>query len=157
MAFQRLLDIRYTGQEFSIPVPIPAQAIDQGNVDAIQKAFNELHERRYGYHTPEQPVEIVNVRVSAVGRRKKLEFPSLRHIHGQDPLVTRRDVYLENSEKAMACPIYRRERLGPGAEVMGPAVIQEYACTIILFPRDRAVVAETGEIVIHIAEAADGR
>jgi N-methylhydantoinase A len=153
MAFQRFLDIRYTGQEFSIPVPIPAQAIARGDLDTIRKAFDGLHERRFGYHTPEQPVEIVNVRLGAVGRRKKIEFPSLEPILGESPLGSTRNVYLESSEKAIACPVYRRERLGPGAEVTGPAIIQEYACTTVLFPGDRARVTGTGEIVIHIAEA----
>jgi len=153
MVFQRFLDIRYTGQEFSIPVPIPEDSIDRGDIEAIQKAFDELHERRYGYHTPEQPVEIVNIRLRAVGKRKKLQFPSLEVRGGEDPRVDTRTVYLESSEKALECPIYRRERLGPGAEITGPAIIQEYACTTVLFPGDRGTVTDTGEIVIQISEA----
>jgi len=157
MIFQKFLDIRYTGQEFSIPVPIPDEFIDRGNVQAIRKAFNDLHERRYGYHTPEQPVEIVNIRLRAIGRRKKLEFPPLELRREESPRVSRRKVYFEGSEKALDCPIYRREKLGPGIEIFGPAIIQEYACTTVLFPGDRLRVAETGELLIYLSEAPHGR
>ncbi len=151
MNFQRFLDIRYSGQEFSIPVPMPKDCIDRGDVEVVRKAFNDLHERRYGYHTPEQPVEIVNVRLRAIGKRNKLVFPPLDACTCENPLVSNRKVYLESSDKAVECPVYRRERLSPGAEITGPAIIQEYACTTVLFPGDRVRVAETGELVIHIA------
>jgi len=153
MVFQRFLDIRYTGQEFSIPVPIPDAFIDRGDVQAIGQAFNDLHERRYGYHTPEQPVEIVNIRLRAIGKRKKLEFPPLELRGEEDPQVSTRRVYFENSEKAVDCPIYRREKLGARTEITGPAIIQEYACTTVIFPGDRVRVAETGELVIHLLGA----
>jgi N-methylhydantoinase A len=157
MGFQKFLDIRYTGQEFSIPVPIPDEFIDRGNVQAIRKAFNDLHERRYGYHTPEQPVEIVNIRLRAIGRRKKLEFPSLELRREEPPQVSTRKVYFEGSEKPLDCPIYRREKLGSGVEIVGPAIIQEYASTTVLFPGDRLKVAETGELVIHLSEVTRAR
>jgi N-methylhydantoinase A len=152
MTFQKFLDIRYTGQEFSIPVPIPDESIDRGDVQAIRKAFNDLHERRYGYHTPEQSVEIVNIRLRAIGKRTKLEFPPLELRSEENPLVSTRSVYFENSDKALDCPIYRREKLGPGTKIVGPAIVQEYACTTVLFPGDRLRVAETGELVIHLSD-----
>jgi len=152
MTFQKFLDIRYTGQEFSIPVPIPDESIDRGDVQAIRKAFNDLHERRYGYHTPEQSVEIVNIRLRAIGKRTKLEFPPLELRSEENPLVSTRSVYFDNSDKAVDCPIYRREKLGPGTEIVGPAIVQEYACTTVLFPGDRLRVAETGELVIHLSD-----
>ena len=50
----------------------------------------------------------------------------------------------------MECPVYVREELGSGQEIIGPAVIHEYASTIVLFPGDRAKVAPTGELVIQL-------
>lgn len=155
MIFQRFLDIRYSGQEFSIPVPIPAEYIDRGDAEAIGKAFNEFHERRYGYHTPDQPMEIVNARISAVGKRKQLQLPTLAFNQMENPLIRKRKVYLDDSENAEECPIYSRAKLSPGDEVIGPAIIQEYACTTVLFPGDRATVTESGELVITIAEGSD--
>ena len=150
MSFQPFLDIRYSRQEFSIPVPIPARLVEKGDGAAIRKAFDELHERRYGYHTPDEPVEIVNVRVSAFGKRKPFKFPELEHARAGDPVVGRRLVFFDATGKPIECPIYQRERLTAGYEIFGPAIIQEYASTTVLFPGDSALVAATGEIAISV-------
>jgi N-methylhydantoinase A len=150
MYFQRFLDIRYTGQEFSIPVPVPAEYIDGGDSQAIGETFNEVHERRYGYHTPEHTLEIVNVRVSAMGKRKQLELPVPEQSGSGNPLVGRRMVYFETVAEPVECPIFSRERLASGYRITGPAIVQEYACTTVLFPGDVLVVADTGELVITL-------
>lgn len=148
MIFQRFLDIRYSGQEFSIPVPIPALYIEQGDTKAIRKAFDDLHEQGYGYHTPEQLVEIVNVRIRAIGKREQFRFPPIDADGRGIPKKGNRMVYLDNAQRAVECPIYNREQLEPGYEITGPAVIQEYASTTVLFPGDSASVAPAGELVI---------
>ncbi|MFC2012414.1 hydantoinase/oxoprolinase family protein [Chloroflexota bacterium] len=154
MVFQRLLDIRYSGQEFSIPVPIPASYIEQADTGAIRKAFDQLHEHRYGYHTAAKPIEIVNIRLTAIGKRKRFGFSSLEFSQEERPVVEKRQVCLSSSETT-ECSIYRRESLEPGYQVVGPAIIQEYACTTVLFPGDMATVHETGELVINIREGSD--
>ena len=155
MVFQRFLDIRYSGQEFSIPVLTRAKDIEQADAEAIRKAFDDLHDRRYGYHAADQPIEIVNVRLSAIGKRKQLGTPALKLSGREKPMIGKRMVYLD-SKKATECSIYRREKLAPGYKVTGPAIIQEYACTTVLFPGDTATVAETSELVIDIGEGNNG-
>ncbi len=152
MSFQRFLDMRYSRQEFSIPVPIEARAIEEGDAAAIRKAFDRLHEHRYGYHTPDEPVEIVNVRVSAFGKRTPFKFPELGPAASGDPLAGRRLVYFKDAKTAGECPIYRREKLPAGYRIEGPSIIQEYASTTVLFPGDSCFVAPTGEIVITVGE-----
>ena len=129
---------------------MPADYIEAGDTEAIKEAFNEVHERRYGYHTPEHALEIVNVRVSAMGRRKQIELPVPEPGGSDNPLAGKRMVYFESGAKAVECPIFSRERLTPGYKIAGPAIIQEYACTTVLFPGDSLVVADTGELVISI-------
>jgi N-methylhydantoinase A len=150
MVFQPFLDIRYSGQDFSIPVPIPISFIEKGDAEAIRRTFDELHERRYGYHASDQSVEIVNVRMRAMGKRGQFRFPSLAA--GKDSALPKssRPVYFSDSRTAIKCPVYVREELGSGQEIIGPAVIHEYASTIVLFPGDRAKVAPTGELVIQL-------
>jgi len=67
-----------------------------------------------------------------------------------DPLVGRRPVYFESATEAVDCPIYQRERMQAGTRVTGPAIIQEYASTTVLFAGDQAEVAATGDIVIQM-------
>lgn len=151
MIFQRFLDIRYIGQEFAIPIPIPAEYIDRADREAIREAFNAHHKRKYGYHAADKHVEMVNIRLSAIGKRRQLALPALDPVQREEPLIGKRLVYL-TSEHAVECPVYSREKLAPGYEIIGPAIIQEYACTTVLLAGDRATVAEAGQLVIHIEE-----
>jgi N-methylhydantoinase A len=152
--FQRYLDIRYAGQEFSIPVPTCVEYIEQADIAAIRNAFDLLHERRYGYYAADQPIELVNVRLSAVGKRKQLNMPPFKQSGAENPLIGKRKVHLD-SATPVECSIYQREKLPAGYQITGPAIIQEYACTTVLFPEDVAKVTGTGELVISIKETAD--
>ncbi len=156
-SFQRFLDIRYTGQEFSLPVPIEANDIEKHDSGVIKKAFNSLHNRRYGYFAADQAVEIVNVRLTASGRRKTLEMPRIKLSAKENPLVGKRMVYLDGTNP-VECSVYRREKLYPGFEIKGPAIIQEYASTTLMNKGDMAKVTDTGEIIISLREeAGDGK
>ena len=50
------------------------------------------------------------------------------------------------------CPVYRRDKIAPGITIRGPAVIEEYASTTVLFGGDEAVVAPTGEIIVSVGK-----
>lgn len=151
MNFDRFLDIRYKGQEFSIPVPIPAEYIDKADTRLIRRVFDELHNRRYGYQAEDQPLEIVNVRLTASGKRKQLAFPKSGAARSESPLVGKRIVYLGiDDREGTECPVYSREKMASGYSLVGPAIIQEYASTTVLFPGDEVTVAETGELMINI-------
>jgi len=149
MIFNRFLDIRYSGQEFTIPVPILAEYIETANTAAIRRSFDDVHDRWYGYHATDQPIEIVNVRLSAVGKRKQMVIPNLNVSSAEKPMIGKRTVYLERN-MSVECAIYQREKMPRGYKVAGPAIIQEYASTTVLFPGDVATVNETGELIVNI-------
>lgn len=141
-------DMRYVGQEFTISVPLEEADLRAGDKDAIRRAFDQIHERHYGHHAPEEPVEVVNLRVTLVGIRPK---PAWRRIPSTEtaPRPKFRPVYLHGDEP-VDCAIWYRDTLPAGFRVVGPAIIQEYASTTLLYPQDVAEVAETGEIVITL-------
>src|SRR5262249_16153540 len=74
---QIALDLRYAGQECTLPVPGPLAQLKAGNRKAIRAAFDALYEPRYAHHSPEEPVEMVNMRLGIIGKRAKLAFPRL--------------------------------------------------------------------------------
>ena len=51
--------------------------LKRGDRKAIRTAFDELYEHRYAHHSPDEPVEMVNIRLGAIGKRPKLKFPRL--------------------------------------------------------------------------------
>ena len=151
---QVLLDLRYVGQEFTLPVPITVGQIDSGAYLSIRNTFDTLHEQRYAHHAKDESVEIINIRVVALGRRVKLVLPALATHKVVEPREARL-VYFDDRDSAIESlviesPVYDREALPPGAEVVGPALVSEYGSTTFLNPGDRLTVAETGELVISV-------
>ncbi len=71
------LDLRYVGQEFTLSVPVTLEAIKRGDRKEIRAAFDALYEHRYAHHSPDEPVEMVNIRLAAIGKRTQLTFPKL--------------------------------------------------------------------------------
>jgi N-methylhydantoinase A len=142
------LDIRYQGQEFTLPVPVTVAQLKKGDRRAIRAAFDRLYEQRYAHHSPEEPVEMVNVRLAVIGKRPKLTFPQKRG--GKLPPIRRRPVYLGNTGKPVVCPVYARAELPAGARIAGPALIEEHGTTTVLYTGDRCRVAPSGEMIIAV-------
>jgi N-methylhydantoinase A len=150
--WQIALDLRYVGQEFTLSVPVSRDAIKKGDRQKIRAAFDALYEHRYAHKSPDEPVDMVNIRLAAVGKRPKLRFPKLAKRGAAKP-SRRRDVFLGDPRKAVSCPIYQRSELGAGAGIKGPALIEEHGTTTVLFEKDRCTVAPSGELIIDVGGA----
>jgi N-methylhydantoinase A len=151
--FQIQLDLRYTGQEFTLSVPVELNQLKRSDRKGIRSAFDELYERRYAHYSPEEPVEMVNIRLGAIGKRPKLCFPSLA-AGGAGMPAGERAVYFSSASKPRTAKVYRREQLGAGAEIAGPALIQEHGTTTVLFENDICKIADSGELIIAVGGAA---
>jgi N-methylhydantoinase A len=145
------LDLRYVGQEFTLSVPVDLAQLKDGDRNAIRVAFDALYEQRYAHHSPEEPVEMVNIRLGAIGKRPKLKSPGLVSAPAAAP-AGERQAYL-TAGKPVTAKVYRRDRLGAGAEIGGPALIQEHGTTTVLFEQDRCRVANSGELIINVGDA----
>lgn len=150
--YQIQLDIRYVGQEFTLAVPVELSQLKRGDREAIRSAFDALYEQRYAHHSPEEPVEMVNIRLGAIGKRPKLKFPGLAASGNAAP-SDERQAYFTSASKPLTAKIYRRAQLGAGVEIAGPALIQEHGTTTVLFEHDRCRVAESGELIVTVGGA----
>ncbi len=146
------LDIRYVGQEFTLSVPVDPRRLEAADRIGIRKAFDALYEHRYSHSSPDEPVEVVNIRVAAVGKRAALAFPRAHETGPPSPARTR-PVYLDDARTPAECPVYDRETLGAGATFSGPAIVQEHGTTTVMFAGDRCTVAPTGELIITVGGA----
>jgi len=121
MSFQRLLDLRYEGQEFAIKVPVSADEIAADDLQNIRDRFDQIHDRSFGHAAPDEPLEMVNIRLSARGIRQKLKMPAVASGGGAPKPRTMRKVCLASADRFEDCPVYGRETLAAGAEIEGPA------------------------------------
>lgn len=151
MVFQRFLDMRYVGQEFPIQTPVTAEDVAAGRVAGLRASFDAIHDRRYGHQAIDEPVEVVNLRLTATGRRERLTFPAASS-SGADALIDRRRMVLADPDNPRPTPVYDRERLSVGKVIEGPAAIVEYASTTVIFDGDRLELAPTGGLIVTIGE-----
>ena len=63
-----------------------------------------------------------------------------------------RPVYFTDASKPLIAKVYRRDKLGAGAEIAGPALIQEHGTTTVLFEHDKCRVADSGELIIVVGD-----
>ena len=149
MQFQRFLDMRYVGQEFPIQTPVDAEQLKARDRTLLRTVFDRYHDRRFGHQAAEEAVEIVNLRLTATGRRPRSSFPTVAQQPSTDS-IEHRDIVLDDPGKPVRCPVYNRDHLHVGQIVDGPAAITEYASTTIIFKGDQLTMAPSGELLIRI-------
>jgi N-methylhydantoinase A len=57
-----------------------------------------------------------------------------------------REVWFDG--KSLACPVYQRERLDVGVKLPGPAILDQFDCTTVVYPGQSARVDEWKNIII---------
>ena len=149
MSFQGFLDMRYVGQEFPIQTPVSMEDLKRHDPQILRAAFDRIHDRRYGHKASDEPVEVVNLRMTATGQRKRSRFPAVAG-ESSDALIGHRPIVLDDPAKPVSCPVYDRDKLGKGETVTGPAAIVEYASTTVLFAGDVLTMAPSGEMIIRL-------
>jgi N-methylhydantoinase A len=146
VAFRRYMEMRYAGQSFELTIPVLEAALRDGQLRATVEAFHHEHERAYGFAAPEEPTEVVTLRVSAIGRMPRPRLhPAARAIREVGPTRVRR-VYFEEAGDFVSCSIYDRYTLGVGVHVDGPAIIEELDSTSVVHPGYSVAVDEFGNL-----------
>jgi N-methylhydantoinase A len=135
--FVRQVDLRYVGQSYELTIPYGDGMLDR---------FHAEHDRVYGFAAPGEPAELVNLRLTTVGRIAK---PALVEIApgGAEP-ADRREVYFAEEEGFVDTPIYDRYGLGAGAMIEGPAVVEELDSTTLVHPGYRGRVDVYGNLLV---------
>ncbi|SDZ84964.1 N-methylhydantoinase A [Haloplanus vescus] len=145
--FERAVDLRYRGQSFDLRVPVPEGRLDADALSTVADRFHERHERRYGHASPDEPVELVTVRLRSRG---VVDPPELA-VTGDgetepDPGTTRTARF---DGDAIETPVYDRGTLAPGATLDGPAVVEGGETTVVVPPAASAHVDDWGNVVVE--------
>jgi N-methylhydantoinase A len=141
----RMADLRYRHQGFELTVPWPERALD---LDALLARFHARHRQLYTYALADAPVEIVTLRVTAAGRVRRFTLPSLPRGRAAATRPARRRAHFPGAGWTV-CPCLDRERLGVGAVVTGPAIVEQLDTTTVIPPGHRARVDRVGNLVIQ--------
>ena len=143
------VDLRYIGQGYQLTVPLPdiPKAIE--DLHQLRRRFDEAHLQLTGHFAPEERVEVVNYRVTAIASvpRAPLAVPlpedaSLELAHVGDT-----EVFFQDAMEKV--PMYQRSRLAAGMEVAGPAIIIQNDSTTVLGPGQAGVVDGWGYLRVE--------
>jgi N-methylhydantoinase A len=141
------LDLRYRSQAYELPIAVSAP-LDAAAWRAAGERFHAEHKRRYGFDQPFAAVEVVTVRVTAIGNLPKPKFAALPD-EGPDASWARtggRPVYFAGAWQETIC--YERRKLRHGNLIPGPAVIEQPDCTTVIHPRQCARVDARTNLIV---------
>jgi N-methylhydantoinase A len=143
--FEHHAEMRYRGQRHNIKIAVSGL----GSAAQIRAAFERDYKRRYGHADAKAPVESQALRLSAFARLKQPEIAQLPRAAARRPEESRR-VYIGPLGWVKA-RVFQRHSLDPDFSADGPAVIEEYGSTTLIWPGDRFEVGALHEINIHCA------
>uniref|UniRef100_UPI0031010724 hypothetical protein n=1 Tax=Neorhizobium sp. EC2-8 TaxID=3129230 RepID=UPI0031010724 len=147
-ALQHIAEARYAGQNHEIRV----EGILSTPEDFAAR-FAEAHRTVYGYALNDHPVEIVNLRVQAIGYAGR-PFQTVPGVAGtmKDAIVGEREVYIDPQTGWRTVPVYKRASMPQGESFSGPAIIEELTSTTYVLPGQSGVVDAYGNIILSFVK-----
>ncbi|NKB39277.1 MAG: hydantoinase/oxoprolinase family protein [Gammaproteobacteria bacterium] len=155
ISFEHFADMRYSGQEHTVKIPFPIT--DAGDIDlgAANEAFHQAHEHNFTYRLGND-VQIVNFHLVAKVLVEKPD-PARKKITGikiEDTILHKRIVDYD-AHGIHEATIYDGDRLEPGMQLSGPAVIQEPSTTLVVAPGHRVSLDDFGNYHVLISQTED--
>ena len=144
------LDMRYIGQNYELQVDIPPEDAARPTVPALSARFFASHEQSYGYHNPEDPIEIVNFRARAVGKLARPPEPMVVPTADPAPPLSGGRPVIFADGRPVDTVVIDRSRLRPGHQLAGPAVIEQLDATTLLHPGDTMVVDAALNLIVEV-------
>jgi N-methylhydantoinase A len=145
--FEHYAEMRYSGQRHNIKVPIS----DRDSPEAVRAAFERDYKRRYGHADARATAEFQALHLSAYTRLRRPELARLPRLQSTSAGTRKRPVYFGEAGGMQEAAIYERTALPVGFNAQGPALIEEYGSTTLIWPGDTFEVGKLGEIRITVA------
>jgi N-methylhydantoinase A len=138
---RRQADLRYRRQSFELTV-------EAGDAGALAREFHAAHERRHGYAMPGEPVELVALRLVATVPVGK---PELAEGGAPDRGAAPGEREASFDGEWVTVTVHRREAMGAGSEVHGPAIVEFAEATCVVRPGWSGAIDDAGTLVLERA------
>ncbi len=148
---ERAADLRYSRQAYELTVPARSGPVTVETLEDLAAKFHDKHRMTYGHANPDEAVQLVNLRLTAIGKLEGLDLQQ-SGAEGVEGLKGNRPVWFKRTGRA-DCAIYDRDGIGAGDNIAGPAVIEAVDATIVVPPGWTARANDSGHIIM---EAQDG-
>jgi N-methylhydantoinase A len=152
----RSADLRYGRQAYELTVPVAAGPLTRAALARVAAEFHDRHRQTYGHASPDEPVQLVNVRVAAVGKLAGLDLSRAARASAgpgngapaRAAAGSAREAYFRETGLARV-PVLARASLAADAEHGGPVIIESMDTTVVVPPGWRARVGDQGCIVLE--------
>jgi N-methylhydantoinase A len=147
------LDCRYVKQYHEVSVAVPLQLVEARDAAAIARAFHAEHLRLYGYslEAERSPVEIINLRVQAIGATDRPAYRSeaAGSADAGAAMKGRRSVYIPERDAFAEVAVYDGHRMRCGHRIAGPALVEQQTTAIFVSDSYDCAVDALGSFVLH--------
>lgn len=145
--FERSVDARYARQSYELVVSVPQRTFDAAALGEIAEGFHARHRSTYGHDNRSEPVQIVSVRVAAIGEIPPLTICDKPPPSTRDAVKAKRPVWFRETG-ALEATVYNRSRLAADWRAPGPVVIESLESTILVPPGWQAKMNEDGFVLL---------
>ncbi len=136
-------DLRYRGQAFELMAPLAAGPITAATIADLVTRFHALHQQRFSFDDPLEEVELVTLRLAAIGRLPRGHAEALQSA-GVAAARTTRAVHLADGWQQV--PVVPQQSLEPGDVLKGPAIIEHPYTTLVLTAGWRLETMPSGDL-----------
>lgn len=153
VTLERFADLRYVGQGYELKVEVADGVLAAEALASTWTSFHATHAAEYGHAFESSPIELVNLRVTAVGRLSKLErLPRPQDGSLETALLSKRpSVFRQNGVlKTFETNVYRRDALPLDVPIVGPAILLQKDSTTVVPPDCTACVDPSGSVIITL-------
>lgn len=148
---QVALDLRYLRQAYEIDVPVQGLTLNAALLEQAVRDFHMLHHKIYGFSREGETIELVNVRLTAIGAIPKIQFDKRKNASKAPEAVPSRKVFFDG--QFVDTTVRNRAALRAGDVVAGPAILEQLDSTIVIHPGQKAVSDDFGNLIIHLHNA----
>jgi N-methylhydantoinase A len=148
-------DLRYRGQSYELAVPVEERRFDATIVRRLRDTFDAAHRAEFGHEFPEYDVELVNIRLTGIGRLFELDHAPVTGATRAEALTAEAEVAfrVDGSIDRLPTAVYDRELLPVGEEIPGPAIVTQLDSTMLVPPGSVFARDAVGNLRIRLSPA----
>ncbi len=155
LKLEQFAELRYIGQEHTLKIPVTEADLGQNDLSTLRKRFDQYYDRAYAHALSDHDLELVGLRLSA-----SLQSPKpvmAKQGNKGKPLEDARRglqaVNIASLKQSFSCPVYDRTRLEPRHVIHGPAIVEEWNSTVLIFPEQKLSVDDYGNLMLEVDHA----
>jgi len=144
----RAADCRYPRQAYELTVPVAGGTVHTATLERLTRDFHARHRATYGHANPDEPVQCVNLRVSAVGRLAPFDVSSSSPVAAAVATLPARPAYFKETG-TVRCDVLARAAVKPGVTRPGPLIVESADTTIVVPPGWRLTAEAVGLLALE--------